>query len=179
MAGETAFYDELKSLEETGDIDLYHDANKFTRSASRFFAVDNTKYDRLIFRDADSIIGKREMVAVGEWIISGRILHGMKDHVAHKRPLLAGMWGADSRRLRKLIYMREKVTIEELYMHYIGLREDKEPYGVDEDFLDFLLSKVGWKNLLSHENPLVAHNKEWIPFPIVRRGSDYIGKVIF
>lgn len=50
-------------------------------------------YDAVLFRDADSRIGPREVAAVGEWLRSGAACHAMRDHPSHRSPLMGGMWG--------------------------------------------------------------------------------------
>jgi hypothetical protein len=50
----------------------------------------------IIFRDVDSRISMREMIATTEWISSGKSLHIMRDHERHNsvhNPILAGMFG--------------------------------------------------------------------------------------
>jgi hypothetical protein len=59
----------------------------------RFAAYDDPNVDRVIFRDADSIISTREAGAVEEWVASGQAFHAMRDYGSHTDLLLAGMWG--------------------------------------------------------------------------------------
>jgi hypothetical protein len=49
--------------------------------------------ERFIVRDADSRLNSREQAAVAQWIDSGLPLHVMRDGLAHRKPMLAGMWG--------------------------------------------------------------------------------------
>ncbi|NEN76635.1 hypothetical protein F9B74_10000 [Pelistega sp. NLN82] len=60
----------------------------------RFLAIDDPSVARVIFRDADSVIGYREAAAVQEWIKSGKLFHHMRDTGSHTDLILAGMWGA-------------------------------------------------------------------------------------
>lgn len=61
----------------------------------RFLAGIN--HGCIIFRDADSRISHRELVATTEWMQSGKRLHIMRDHERHMNnesiPILAGMFG--------------------------------------------------------------------------------------
>ena len=45
---------------------------------TRFYAAEDTDYDAVIFRDADSILNYRESKAVAEWLQSGKVLHSMR-----------------------------------------------------------------------------------------------------
>ena len=49
--------------------------------------------DRFIVRDSDSRLNARERLAVEEWIQSGTLVHSLRDHPNHDRPLNGGMWG--------------------------------------------------------------------------------------
>ncbi len=59
----------------------------------RFAACDIPGVHRVLFRDADSVISRREANAVGAWIASDRRFHHMRDHGSHVELLLAGLWG--------------------------------------------------------------------------------------
>lgn len=58
------------------------------------FVVNNEEgCERFIIRDADSRLSYREAHAVKEWEDSNKILHIMRDHPHHGRPIMGGMWG--------------------------------------------------------------------------------------
>lgn len=59
----------------------------------RLIACDAPGLHRVIFRDADSLIGAREAGAVAEWIASQARFHCMRDGASHTELLLAGLWG--------------------------------------------------------------------------------------
>jgi hypothetical protein len=59
----------------------------------RFAAGDDAELDRILFRDADSVVSAREANAVAEWIDSGRSFHLMRDSGSHTMLILAGLWG--------------------------------------------------------------------------------------
>jgi hypothetical protein len=48
----------------------------------------------VLSRDLDSLIGEREVSAVNEWLKSGKLIHSMRDHPLHNKPLMGGLWGA-------------------------------------------------------------------------------------
>jgi len=60
----------------------------------RFLALDDATLDRVLLRDADSLVGEREARAVAEWLASSRWFHALRDHGSHTELLLAGLWGA-------------------------------------------------------------------------------------
>ena len=68
--------------------------NKTDGTFWRFLAGVQTGV--VIFRDVDSRISMREVIATTEWISSGKTLHIMRDHERHNsihNPILAGMFG--------------------------------------------------------------------------------------
>ena len=59
----------------------------------RFEAVDDPTVEYLMSRDTDSRISPREVLAVYEWLDSGKTLHVMRDHPQHYPKILGGMHG--------------------------------------------------------------------------------------
>lgn len=59
----------------------------------RFEPAYEPGVDAFISRDCDSRLNPREAAAVSEWLISGKLLHTMRDHYQHIVPILGGMWG--------------------------------------------------------------------------------------
>lgn len=61
--------------------------------AWRFKVANDPAVDRFLVRDVDSVVSQREVLAVEEWIKSGRNFHVMRDWWTHTDLILAGMWG--------------------------------------------------------------------------------------
>jgi hypothetical protein len=59
----------------------------------RFLAADDPDINVFVCRDADSRVNAKELLAVSDWLNSGRRFHIMRDHVYHHELILAGMWG--------------------------------------------------------------------------------------
>lgn len=59
----------------------------------RFLASDDPDVDWFICRDTDSRLNAQELLAVEEWVHSGKAFHIMRDHIYHMELILAGMWG--------------------------------------------------------------------------------------
>jgi len=68
----------------------------------RFEMMRDTNVSHILFRDADSRPGDREVAAVMEWEASGKLFHVMRDHSAHAAAVMAGMWGATKSGARRL-----------------------------------------------------------------------------
>lgn len=62
----------------------------------RFLVADDINVDWFICRDTDSRLNAQELLAVEEWVHSGKAFHIMRDHVYHMELILAGMWGGMS-----------------------------------------------------------------------------------
>ena len=107
----------------------------------RFLAADLPNCEYAIFRDTDSRLSIREKMAVDEWLISGKILHVMRDHPFHEIPfganepsILGGMWGIkggqfpmsksiDKFKLnRNLVYGSDQTFLTEIYYHFKNSR---------------------------------------------------------
>lgn len=133
----------------------------------RFFAHDEPDCEYVVFRDADARITEREKLAVDEWISSGKSIHVMRDHPAHRIPygnnglgILGGMWGIKSR----------VIPITELIKRYPLAKENK--YGNDQSWLKSIYSIF--------ENDRCTHDEffENKPFPIKRKPGEFIGSRI-
>ena len=59
----------------------------------RYEAIDDPNVEIMMPRDADSRIWEREILAVNEWLESGKLFHIMRDHPHHSYHILGGMFG--------------------------------------------------------------------------------------
>ena len=64
-----------------------------TRPMWRFLASDDPGINVFVCRDADSRLNAKELLAVTDWLASGKSFHVMRDHIYHHELILAGMWG--------------------------------------------------------------------------------------
>jgi hypothetical protein len=104
----------------------------------RFLAIDDADVDRYIVRDADSRLNYRERFAVDEWVQQRdkrkAMVHTIRDHPSHDRPLNGGMWGAVQGFLKET--RCKTCTMRGLVERW----QKKGKYGADLDFLN----KVVW-----------------------------------
>jgi hypothetical protein len=59
----------------------------------RLLALQDPQVDRILFRDADSLISRREASAIGQWLTSGKRFHMMRDIGSATELMMAGLWG--------------------------------------------------------------------------------------
>ncbi|PLL14737.1 UDP-N-acetylglucosamine-peptide N-acetylglucosaminyltransferase [Tabrizicola sp. TH137] len=87
--------DALQILRDEGAqvVMMTDPALQAVRPMWRFFASDDPDVDRFICRDTDSRLNAQELIAVEDWIRSGKRFHVMRDHIYHMELMLAGMWG--------------------------------------------------------------------------------------
>lgn len=133
----------------------------------RFFAADLEDCEYAVFRDTDSRISEREYMAVKEWIESGKTIHVMRDHPAHRIPygntslgILGGMWGIKGGAL----------PITDMINRF---RQDKElKYGSDQTFLKTVYNVF--------QNDRTTHDPffEKLDFPIKRIDRRFVGERI-
>lgn len=133
----------------------------------RFLAADIQDCEYVIFRDSDSRLSHREMLAVTEWVNSGKTIHVMRDHPYHRIPcgndrlgILGGMWGIKGRVI-PITQMVKKFPIS-----------NQHKYGNDQTFLRDIF--------FVFENDRVTHDEffEINPFPIKREGGRFVGERI-
>jgi hypothetical protein len=133
----------------------------------RFFAHDESDCQYSIFRDADARLTEREKLAVDEWINSGKSIHVMRDHPAHRIPygnsglgILGGMWGIKS----------GIIPLTDLIKRFPKSKEFQ--YGNDQTFLKTIYS-IFQDDRCTHDE--FFENK---PFPIQRNPGEFIGSRI-
>lgn len=76
----------------------------------RFEILDNPHIDLVLSRDLDSLILKREVLAVREWLKSSKRVHIMRDHPCHSYKMLGGMIG-----IKKIPYLETMSNIISKY----------------------------------------------------------------
>ena len=60
----------------------------------RFHAVSDAQIEKVLFRDADSVIAPREISLIHEWLNSPKPFHVIRDWYTHVELILAGLLGA-------------------------------------------------------------------------------------
>jgi hypothetical protein len=80
----------------------------------------------IIFRDADSVVSRREAEAVEEWLSSSFQLHLMRDHPYHESPVMGGMFGVRGKALSALSSLLQSALT----------RRRLSAYGDDQAFLN-------------------------------------------
>lgn len=133
----------------------------------RFFAAELDDCEYVIFRDCDSRILQREVDAVNYWIESGKSLHVMRDHPAHRIPfgnngigILAGMWGIKGK-LIPLTEMIHKFCVGKTFK-----------YGLDQTFLKTIY-QIFKEDMVEHDDLF-----QGIPFPTKRSNYRFVGERI-
>ncbi len=131
----------------------------------RFWAASYEEVDTMIVRDADSRIGRREQLAVLEWLRGGAGFHVMRDSAVHGVPMCGGMWGCHANRLRHIRHMIDA------YYEAGGHRVVQ--CGVDQDFLHQMVWPLAARDCTEHDEFFVGR-----PFPRTRRNDRlYVGRI--
>ena len=130
----------------------------------RFRPVLDQDVRAIMVRDCDSRFGKREREAVAEWLEGGEPFHIMRDHPAHRTPILAGLWGAIG---PGLDIVRNALAQDAL----------TDVRGVDQHFLAQHVYPVVKKSACIHDAYFCY---EWHsrPFPSPREGCAFVGEII-
>ena len=157
----------INSLNELNVLTINANNKNMYEPFWRFLASDINDCEYAVFRDCDSRISVREKLAVDEWIRSGKILHVMRDHPAHRVPfgatglgILAGMWGIKG----------NVISMENLIRLFSMTHENI--YGVDQTFLSTIY-QMFINNRCTHD-PFF----EKFMFPIKRENGRFIGERI-
>jgi protein O-GlcNAc transferase len=87
----------------------------------RFYALDLKGAETVFIRDTDSRPDERETQMVNEFMKSNKNFHIIRDHPAHFKPIMGGMWGAKRAAFEGLPSMRELIeTQQSLSYEYDG-----------------------------------------------------------
>jgi hypothetical protein len=154
----------INKLNELGVLTINFTEKNIYGMFWRFFANDLENAQYCVFRDSDSRITIREKMAVDEWINSGKSIHVMRDHPAHRIPygndglgILGGMWGIKTGVI-PLTEMIDKFT-----------KDKNLEYGSDQTFLKTIYS-IFSDDKFTHDE--FFENK---PFPIKREFGRFVG----
>lgn len=124
--------------------------------------------DRLVVRDADSRLTRRERAAVDEWVADATRLHLMRDHPHHSYLVMGGMWG--------LVPDRDLSPLAEAYVGGRGLPLDARM--VDMDFLRDVVYPLYCGDSTVHcslaELSVEPHAR---PFPCRMEGFGFVGEI--
>jgi protein O-GlcNAc transferase len=126
------------------------------------------EYDVLIFRDCDSRISEREVIAVDEWLLSDKDYHIMRDHPYHSVPILSGMWGCKKDSLN---------NIDELLLIWSNYQKKGVYAADDQDFLGQLVYPIIRNNTLEHSEFGINYGSVIKPFPTKRKNYEFVGDV--
>jgi hypothetical protein len=130
----------------------------------RFYAAEDPSIDCVVFRDTDSRIGQREVMAVQEWISSGKGFHAMRDHPQHGTPLCGGMWGVRGGKLKE---------IRSMISNYYAMGLTKTAlFGIDQDFLTHSVWSLAKEDVVQHDEFFAK-----VPFPLPRDPKHFVGQV--
>lgn len=107
----------------------------------RFHVASDTKIDRFLIRDCDSVINVKERVAVDEWLTSGKHFHVMRDYYTHTDLVMAGMWGGVTGVIE---------DIEQMINEYLGNHIQSRI--MDQSFLNECLWSIMKQSVLVHDS---------------------------
>jgi hypothetical protein len=130
----------------------------------RFYAAEDPSIDCVVFRDTDSRIGQREVMAVQEWISSGKGFHAMRDHPQHGTPLCGGMWGVRGGKLKEIRSM--------ISNYYAKGLTKTALFGIDQDFLTHSVWSLAKEDVVQHDEFFAK-----VPFPLPRDSKHFVGQV--
>jgi hypothetical protein len=135
----------------------------------RFLVAADPAVDRFIIRDSDSRLNTREALAVAEWVQSGKLVHSIRDHPNHDRPLNGGMWGGTKNAVPDMA---------QLIKHW----SNRDAYMGDLDFLNQMVwTKPSVRaSQMSHDAYSCHKYPNAKPFPTPRPPDfQHVGQVFF
>jgi len=152
------------------------DKNKKTSNIERFnhpglfwrFLSLSENYDCILFRDCDSRITEREVIAVSEWLKSDKDFHIMRDHPYHQVPILSGMWGSKNNSLSNI---NDLLNEWEIF-------PNKGRYNAeDQDFLGQLIYPIMNGKTLEHSEFGINYGQPIYNFSKNRENYEFVGDV--
>lgn len=143
------------------DESLHH----IPKTMWRFLPLNDPTVSCVIFRDADSVISRREAAAVDEWLNSGKYFHTIRDNGSQTDLVMAGMWGAICGVIPNVIeMMNEFVAKGELDKRF-----------ADQDFLKNYLWQYICQSLYATDS--VFDFLDSHPFPIAQTAENFVGRI--
>jgi tetratricopeptide (TPR) repeat protein len=127
----------------------------------RLLALQDPQAHRILFRDADSVISRREAAAVEQWVASGKRFHMMRDAASHTELILAGMWGVIAGSLPPLQQLMERLMSAPL----------KSRRFADQTFLRQYVWPYARASLMQHDS--VFGFMDAAPFPDGQRPEGF------
>lgn len=146
------------------------------RMMQRYLIADDPTVERFLSRDADSRISQREVDAVNEWIAEDRILHVMRDHPAHCRAIMGGLFGLMPRRSNW--EMPSMVRLMKSFLAALPEIPNPHAYLVDELFLATQIWPWAKVSATQHASVCREHYPGAKPFPTPRKDFPrFVGEV--
>jgi hypothetical protein len=108
----------------------------------RLLALDDPLAHRVLFRDADSVLSRREAGAVEQWVSSGQRFHMMRDAGAHTELMLAGLWGVVAGSLPPLAQLMQRFLSAPLASRHFA----------DQHFLQQYVWPYARASLMQHDS---------------------------
>jgi tetratricopeptide (TPR) repeat protein len=137
----------------------------------RLLALQDSQAHRVLFRDADAIISRREMAAVAQWVASGKRFHMMRDWCSHTELILAGLWGTVAGSLPPLDRLMQRFMRVPLASRHFA----------DQHFLRQYVWSYARTSLMQHDS--IFGFRDAVPFPDGERSDVFhVGcfeKVVF
>jgi hypothetical protein len=127
----------------------------------RLLALQDPLAHRILFRDADSVISRREAGAVEQWIASGKRFHMMRDWASHTELILAGLWSAVAGSLPPLSQLMHRFMNVPLESRHFA----------DQNFLRQYVWPYARASLMQHDS--VFGFRGGVPFPDGARPDDF------
>lgn len=128
----------------------------------RLQSIDDDEVDVMICRDTDTRILPREVLAVEEWLKSGKTFHIMRDTMHHRYSIVGSLFGM---RKHNNVYISELIINSDI---------DNEQY-----FLEKIIYPLTFNNRLIHDEIVKYESSECIPFPIkYDSNSHHIGEFV-
>lgn len=131
----------------------------------RFLAIEEN--NTVLFRDCDSRISEREVVAVNEWLESDKEFHIMRDHPYHAVPILSGMWGCKN----------VSLDIKNLINQWKSFPNKGRYSADDQDFLGQLIYPLINGNTLEHSEFGISYGQPITNFKTTRNDYEFVGNV--
>lgn len=139
----------------------------------RFLAADEHAAEAAIFRDVDSRLSEREVAAVDEWLSSGKQFHIMRDHPAHRWPIMGGMWGVRPGALAPLNKLIRGWKLRRRFLAYeLGMVEN------DQAFLRAAVYPCARGDAVIHSEFFHFEGEDVRPFPVPAAPGEFVGQIV-
>jgi protein O-GlcNAc transferase len=164
-------FDNVKIIFKTGDL------NTCKPMMWRFEAIDDPEVEIMMSRDTDTRFWLREILAVEEWLQSGKLFHIMRDHPFHNSKISGGMFG--TRKIPQIKNWKTLIDNYDVNKSYNFVHNNVLNYGNDQLFLEeYIYPKIKDNSIIHASFYKYEEHAKDFPIPFNEK-YNFVGEYVY